>query len=132
MTTINRMTPQQAWQSLQETAGAVLLDVRDKIEFSLVGHAPGALNIPWKLAPTWQPNNTFLQDVKDSIPDVSTPIFLICRSGQRSFDAAGALANEGYTCLTNVEEGFEGPLNDQKHRSTLAGWRFHNLPWEQN
>jgi hypothetical protein len=27
--------------------------------------------------------------------------------------------------------GFEGELNDQHQRNSLAGWRFNGLPWEQ-
>jgi hypothetical protein len=27
--------------------------------------------------------------------------------------------------------GFEGDLDEHFHRSTLNGWRFDGLPWEQ-
>jgi hypothetical protein len=30
-----------------------------------------------------------------------------------------------------VDEGFEGDRDEDHHRSTLGGWRFHDLPWEQ-
>jgi rhodanese-related sulfurtransferase len=46
--------------------------------------------------------------------------------------AANALAEAGYTDLTNIEDGFEGPMDAAKHRSTVAGWRFLGLPWEQS
>jgi len=31
----------------------------------------------------------------------------------------------------HVNEGFEGDLDEDHHRSTANGWRFQNLPWEQ-
>jgi len=31
----------------------------------------------------------------------------------------------------NVEHGFEGELDDKHHRSTISGWRFDQLPWQQ-
>jgi hypothetical protein len=42
------------------------------------------------------------------------------------------LAEAGYTDLTNIEDGFEGPMDEAKHRNTVAGWRFHQLPWVQS
>ena len=132
MTAIKSLHPKQAWSLLDTDSASVLLDVRDRIEFGFVGHPTGALNIPWKEAPSWKPNPNFIADVRQRIPNRDTPVLLLCRSGQRSLDAAKALAEAGYTDLTNVEEGFEGPLDEHKHRGTLGGWRAHGLPWEQS
>lgn len=132
MPTIQRLNPPAAFASLKANAPSLLLDVRDPLEFALVGHPIGAVNIPWKFAPEWRPNPEFLERVQHLAPDPTTPIFLLCRSGQRSLDAANALAAAGYSNLTNVEEGFEGPLDNEKHRSALGGWRHHGLPWEQS
>ena len=30
-----------------------------------------------------------------------------------------------------VLNGFEGDLDDSRHRGTEGGWRFEGLPWEQ-
>ena len=128
---IASQNPPQAWAALQQNPSAVLLDVRDRVEFAFVGHAPNAVNIPWKDAPDWKPNTNFVDEVRQRIANPETPIYLMCRSGQRSLDAAKALAAAGFANLTNVEEGFEGPIDEQKHRGTLGGWRFHNLPWIQ-
>jgi len=57
---------------------------------------------------------------------------LLCRSGQRSLDAAKALENAGYQHLINIVDGFEGSLDANKHRGNLGGWRFVGLPWEQS
>lgn len=132
MSPVKSVNPKQAFEILQSNTAAVLLDVRDRLEYNFVGHPKGAVNIPWKDAPDWKPNPNFVDEVRQRIPNPETPILLICRSGQRSLDAAKALAQAGYRDLSNVEEGFEGPLDEHKHRGTLGGWRFHGLPWEQN
>lgn len=129
---IEQIDPAAAWQYTLDYPHYVLLDVRDAVEFALVGHPPGALNIPWKIAPSWQINPDFVTAVSESVADTSTPILLLCRSGQRSQQAAEQLAAAGYSKLYNIQEGFEGPLDSQRHRNTLAGWRYRNLPWEQS
>lgn len=132
MARIKNLNPKEAWAVLQTNPAAVLLDVRDKLEFAFVGHAVGAINIPWKDAPDWKPHPNFVDEVRQRITNYETPILLMCRSGQRSMDSAKLLAVAGYQDLTNIEEGFEGPLDEHKHRGCLGGWRFHGLPWEQS
>lgn len=132
MTRIKSADPKQAWAALQATPSAVLLDVRDRTESAFVGHPVGSVNIPWKDAPDWKPKPNFVDEVRQRIPNLDTPVYLLCRSGQRSLDAAKSLSVAGYTDLTNIEEGFEGALDGQKHRGTQGGWRFHGLPWEQS
>ena len=58
-------------------------------------------------------------------------LFFICRSGSRSFHAAKFLAYSGYNYCYNVSDGFEGDKNSLNQRSTINGWKFNNLPWEQ-
>jgi len=129
---IEDLVPQQAWEVLQGTAGAVLVDVRSKVEHAFVGHPPGAIHIAWKEAPNWQVNNQFVSEVKKVVTSANAPILLLCRSGQRSLDAAKALENAGFQHLINIVDGFEGPLDENKHRGNLGGWRFAGLPWEQS
>jgi rhodanese-related sulfurtransferase len=131
MSTIRRLNPPEAFAALQ-SPGALLVDVRDPVEFAFVGHPLNAVNVPWKFAPDMRPNPDFLAQVRQIVPDTGTPLLLMCRSGQRSLDAANALAAVGYTNLANIEDGFEGPLNEHKHRGTVGGWRFHGLPWKQS
>lgn len=129
---IENLNPKQCWQLMQENPAAVMVDVRTAIEHSFVGHPPGAVHIPWKEFPGMQLNASFAEQVKQAVPDKSAPVLLLCRSGQRSLDAARALEGEGYLHLVNIVEGFEGPLDEHKHRGNLGGWRFHGLPWEQS
>ena len=128
---IERLQPTEALARLQSVPGTMLIDVRDPVERALVGHPVGSVNIPWAFAPGMRPNPAFLDSVRQQAPDPATPLLLLCRSGQRSLAAAEALAAAGYTRVANVEEGFEGPLDEQRHRNTLGGWRRHGLPWEQ-
>ncbi|CAI8807511.1 rhodanese-like domain-containing protein [Methylocaldum szegediense] len=132
MSTVKSLTPPEAWDVLQKRTEAVLLDVRDPLEFSYVGHPRGAVNIPWKRAPDWKPDPDFVERVRQAVPNADTPLFVLCRSGQRSLEAAKVLASAGYSDVTNIEQGFEGPLDEHKHRSSVGGWRYHGLPWEQS
>jgi rhodanese-related sulfurtransferase len=129
---IENLNPQQAWELMQQNTKAVLVDVRSKIEHAFVGHPPGAVHIAWKEAPDWQVNPKFVADVESAVPDKNTPVLLLCRSGQRSLDAAKALEESGFKRLVNIVDGFEGPLDQHKHRGNLGGWRFSGLPWEQS
>jgi rhodanese-related sulfurtransferase len=108
------------------------VDVRTKIEYSFVGHPLGAIHIAWKESPDWQINPKFVAEVNKAVPDRHAPVLLLCRSGQRSLDAAKALEQAGYELLINIVDGFEGALDSNNHRGNLGGWRFHNLPWQQS
>lgn len=132
MTDIQKMGPTAAYAAMRQDSQAVLVDVRDPVEFGFVGHPVGAVNIPFKFAPGMTANPDFLPLVRASIPDEKTPVFLLCRTGQRSLAAAELLRDAGYQNLVNIEEGFEGGIDTARHRSTINGWRFHGLPWEQS
>lgn len=128
---IENLNPQQAWDLLQQNTNTVLVDVRTKIEHAFVGHPPGAIHIAWKEAPDWQLNSKFVAEVRKAVPDYNAPVLLLCRSGQRSLDAAKALEEAGFQYLINIVDGFEGPLDQHNHRGNLGGWRFNGLPWAQ-
>ena len=129
---IENLNPQQAWDLLQQNTDAVLVDVRTKVEYAFVGHPIGAVHIAWKEAPDWQVNSKFVVEVGKLVPDKSAPVLLLCRSGQRSLDAAKALEEAGFRRLINIVDGFEGPLDQHNHRGNLGGWRFNGLPWAQS
>lgn len=132
MNQIAKLNPKDCWHRMQQNPGSLLIDVRDPLEYRLIGHPTGSVNVPWKTLPGWQPNPHFLEQVKQLAPELDRPLFLLCRSGQRSLEAAQALAASGYRDLTNVEQGFEGPLDADQHRGTIGGWRYHGLPWQQS
>jgi rhodanese-related sulfurtransferase len=129
---IENLTPQQTWDLLQQHPDAVLIDVRTKIEHDFVGRPLNAFHIPWKEAPDWQVNGQFVSLVEKQVASKNAPILLLCRSGQRSLDAAKALEEAGFKRLINIIDGFEGPLDSHNHRGNIGGWRFNNLPWVQS
>lgn len=128
---IENLNPLQAWELMQSNSNAVLIDVRTAMEHNFIGHPPTAHHVAWKELPGMQINALFIEQVHHYAPDVTAPVLLLCRSGQRSLEAASILEQAGYQHLVNILEGFEGPLDVNKHRSTLGGWRFHGLPWIQ-
>jgi rhodanese-related sulfurtransferase len=141
---VQSITPTETWQLLQQNPKAVLVDVRSSMEFLFVGHPKKAIHVAWIDEPDWQINPSFAADIYrtviSSIAEESdhsevvvknTPVLLICRSGVRSLEAGAVLCQEGFTQVYNVLDGFEGPRDAESHRSTLGGWRFDGLPWEQ-
>jgi rhodanese-related sulfurtransferase len=136
---LKALTPQQAWQMMQDDPRALMIDIRSSMEFLFVGHPVGAVHIPWIDEPEWMVNPHFVAEVRKlllggAVCDVDegcAPIILICRSGKRSKEAGKALFSDKLTNVYHVEEGFEGDLDEHHHRGTSGGWRFRGLPWEQ-
>ena len=127
---MKHLTPPEASNFLHDNPEAVLVDCRSEMEYLFVGHPAGAHHVAWNDGPEWTINPHFVGQVK-KIASLNRPVVLICRSGQRSVDAALALEQAGFNEVINVLEGFEGPLDAQHQRSKISGWRFHGLPWEQ-
>lgn len=67
----------------------ILLDVRRADEFA-AGHIPGAVNLP---------NEEIGTSEISSLPDKTQTIYIYCRSGNRSKQAADKLLALGYTNL---------------------------------
>lgn len=121
------VTPQEAW-ALAEAGAARIVDVRTKEEWALVGRIPAADEIEWKRYADWQLNPEFMAEAQRRFGPASR-LLLICRSAQRSHDAAAQLAAAGFESY-NVLEGFEGDKNVAGQR-TVNGWRVRGLPWHQ-
>ena len=139
MTHVITLHPREAWQLLQDDPRAVLVDVRSHMEFLFIGHPVGAIHIPWIDEPDWTVNPHFAVEVRKLIlggldhreGGRNVPVILICRSGKRSLEAGEELLRRGFHEVYNVADGFEGELDEHHHRSSLGGWRFEGLPWEQ-
>lgn len=133
------ISPKDAWELIAQDPRAILIDVRSSMEYLFVGHPKGAVHIPWIDEPDWEVNPNFVRSIReltlggviDSVAGGSVPILLICRSGKRSLEAGRLLLESGFIDVSNIEEGFEGELDEEHHRSTTGGWRFHGLAWEQ-
>ena len=134
---INTIAAVDAWELCEKDPRALLIDVRSSMEFLFVGHPKGAIHVSWIDEPDWVINKNFITDIrklalgglKGDAQDL--PIILICRSGNRSAEAGQVLVEAGMFNVYNIEQGFEGELDDDHHRSTLGGWRSQGLPWEQ-
>ena len=70
----------------------LLLDVRTEQEY-FDGHIPGAICIP---------NEEINETVVEALPDQEQVIFVYCRSGNRSKQAAEKLVNLGYTNIVEI------------------------------
>ena len=129
---MKNLLPKEAWALIQQQPDALFVDVRMEIESMYVGRPPGVHMIAWYEYPDLTPDpQQFVRAVERESGAKSRTVILICRSGKRTVDAAKALEAAGFTDVVNVLHGFEGELNDAFHRSTLNGWRFDGLPWEQ-
>ena len=133
------LSPQVAWQMMESDPRTTLIDIRSTMEYLFVGHPKGAVHIPWIDEPDWIIDPNFVRHVRELMlgglvcdeAEGCAKIILICRSGKRSKEAGRALLDAGLTSIYHVDEGFEGDLDEEHHRSTTGGWRFHDLPWEQ-
>jgi rhodanese-related sulfurtransferase len=76
-------------------AGLVVLDVRTPEEFA-AGHLDGAVMIDFQ-------SPSFAADVVALGED--TPVFVYCRSGNRSAQAVAAMVQLGFTDLTELDGG---------------------------
>ena len=144
MSEVDAVTPSEAYEILQNDDGAVLIDVRTQAEWSFVGVpdlsglGKQVWTIEWQQFPSMAQNASFLPTVSglcDEARQQPKHMLFICRSGARSLHAAHAvlsgLGREGLRC-TNVAEGFEGDLDQQRHRGASNGWKARGLPWAQS
>ncbi|MGF1644070.1 MAG: rhodanese-like domain-containing protein [Thiotrichales bacterium] len=127
---MQHLTPQQAFDYIQTHPEAVLIDCRSEMEYLFVGHPKDAILIPWQDGPDFDINPDFLGHVRKAA-SMNRPIVLICRSGNRSRVAGAYLEKYGFPEVYNVLHGFEGDLDEHRHRGGRNGWKFDRLPWEQ-
>lgn len=71
-------------------SGAYIVDVRERMEFEN-GHIKGAVNIP-------------LSELRDRVNEIpkDKPVYVHCRTGQRSYNAVLALQNLGFDNVINI------------------------------
>lgn len=82
-----QVSSEEASKMMEEEENYIILDVRTEAEFS-EAHIPGAICIP---------NETIGKDAMAELPDKEQLILVYCRSGNRSKQASGKLAEQGYT-----------------------------------
>ncbi len=121
----------------------VILDVRTPEEYSFVGHADMAVNVPVMLVTTkfdpakksygMVPNEKFVEEVSKKMGKDKT-ILVMCRSGQRAATAVNMLAKAGYADVYNIVDSFEGDMVKDAEsvydgKRMKNGWKNYGLPW---
>ncbi|HEV7419610.1 MAG TPA: rhodanese-like domain-containing protein [Mycobacterium sp.] len=135
------ITPQQAWDLLSDDPQAVLVDCRTSAEWRFVGVPDisglgrDVVYIEWN-GTDGARNDGFVAELLEKIGAAGVtpgerPVVFLCRSGNRSIGAAEAATEAGIAPSYNVLDGFEGNLDEQKHRGG-TGWRAIGLPWTQS
>jgi rhodanese-related sulfurtransferase len=123
----------------------VFVDIRSPVELGLTGHPKSVdLNVPFrdfvqplvwddaKGAWSMETNPRFSAQLDDELrrrgATHDTVVMLLCRSGDRSAQAADALSLLGYRYVVSVVDGYEGDIGPDGRRS-LNGWKNAGLPW---
>jgi rhodanese-related sulfurtransferase len=131
-----------AWKALQSQRRSQLVDVRTRAEWTYVGIpdlgpvGKRTVLVEWQTFPDQAVDPRFAERLAGELKALGVKeddeLFFICRSGSRSLAAAKAMAAVGYRACHNVEGGFEGPLDDGRHRGAVKGWKAAGLPWQQS
>jgi rhodanese-related sulfurtransferase len=138
------ITPEEAWKMLNDDPQAVLVDCRTDAEWrfvgvpDLTGLGRDVIYVEWNRT-DGNRNEGFVDDlfaagVEPGVgPDASRrrPVVFLCRSGNRSIGAAEAATEAGIAPSYNILDGFEGDLDENKHRGA-TGWKAVGLPWKQS
>lgn len=96
-TEYRQATAQEAKELMDSEEGYIVLDVRTDEEYA-AGHIPGAILIP---------HDDIADQAEETLTDKDQLILVYCRSGNRSRQAAEALAELGYTNVVDF-----GGIND--------------------
>jgi len=129
--------PSDAWAALSDDTSATLIDVRSQPEWQFVGLPSMSsikkevLPISWRIYPEMELNDNFFAELDARKVDKQTPLFLLCRTGARSREAAIAATAKGYTHCFNIAHGFEGDAGNDAQRGSVNGWKAEGLPWQQ-
>jgi rhodanese-related sulfurtransferase len=128
------------------SARVLFVDIRTRAEAMYVG-MPTAVDalVPYvehqEIMTDWDAKRGMyqLEPFQDFVPEMhrrlqakglakTDPVVLICRSGDRSSRAADRLAEDGWTQVYSVVDGFEGDMSKDGRRA-VNGWKNAGLPW---
>lgn len=145
------LTPKETYKLVKKSKqgkNLLFLDIRTQAELKFVGWTPLVdANLPYMFNDfdEWDSkqknfllgNNTeFVKRVKAHLKkkklSEDSVIILLCRSGDRSANAAALLDKAGIKNVYTVVGGFEGyPATKGKNKGkyTVNGWKNEGLPW---
>jgi rhodanese-related sulfurtransferase len=131
-----------AWQGLVSRPKSQLIDVRTRAEWTYVGlpdlgsFGKRLVLVEWQTFPDQTIDFRFAERLAGELKALGVEkdddLYFICRSGGRSLAAAEVMAELGYRACHNVAGGFEGPLDNDRHRGSVSGWKAAGLPWLQS
>jgi len=91
------VTLEQAKELIDSDTQLTVIDVREPSEYcDKAGHIPGSLNYPWR--------SGVLQNEYRQLP-AESPILVVCRSGNRSHQAAAFLRSKGFSQVYDMLGG---------------------------
>jgi rhodanese-related sulfurtransferase len=136
------LSADEAWSLIKADPKAQLVDVRTAAEWTFVG-LPDLSNVgrevlraEWQSFPAMSVDPDFVSVTNDALRQAGAtseaPVLFLCRSGARSRAAAIAMTRAGFGRAYNVAGGFEGDLDEQRHRGQRNGWKAAGLPWRQS
>jgi len=138
---VDAVDVETTWSGLTSSPRSQLVDVRTRAEWTYVGIpdlgpiGKRAVLVEWQTFPDQAVDPRFAERLAGELKalgvQLDDDLFFICRSGSRSLAAAKAMVAEGYRACHNVAGGFEGPLDDKRHRGYVGGWKAAGLPWHQ-
>lgn len=127
----------EAWDLLASDPDAFLIDIRTQVEWSYVG-VPDLSSIgretvfvQWLLSQSMSENANFQTELMGQGVTPDKAAIFMCRTVNRSPKAARAMTVKGYQRCYYLRDGFEGSLDDNKHRGVRDGWKAAGLPWCQ-
>jgi rhodanese-related sulfurtransferase len=133
---IPEISPADSWALLRDEPKSLLVDVRTEAEWAYVGLpdleslGKSVLRVCWQIFPAMNVNPAFEEQLRAQGAAEDHTLLLLCRSGVRSKKAALLLREKGFADCRNVTDGFEGQLDEAKHRGK-GGWKSLGLPWKQ-
>ncbi len=92
---INTITVHELKKRLDHSPDLCIIDVREDNEWQ-EQHIPGALHIP---------KDEVINLMPAKVPDLSCPLYLHCRGGVRSLQAASTLLDLGYKEVYSIDGG---------------------------
>ena len=143
------MTAEQAYKHTDANMGKTLfVDIRTPSELNYLGAATVMdAHIPAVFMDTtgWndkkhrynrKKNKNFVSDMDKALKkkglSKDDTVILMCRSGKRSASAVNTLAENGYTKVYSVVDGYEGDKvkeGENKGKRMKNGWKNAGLPW---
>ena len=93
-----------------ELENVILIDVRTFEEYS-GGHIKGAVNVDY-----YKENffNSYFENI-----DKNKPLYIYCRSGNRSRRTSDKLINQGFLKIYDLKDGYVSWSNNQKKKINL-------------